>query len=179
MGKKKFLIIAFSGIIILFLSGCELSKYPLILDAAGKSKTIRIDANPSSTFSDSVIVSIEDLKELTDYDIDSIRFYNLTLHVTNDTSDANATFSGNVTVEGEQLLSLTNVQLSEFSRERSIFDKTIAGYTYNKSGVVFLLNALKTQNPSSIKLKVEGTAGNNELHFDLTITLYAQVFATP
>jgi hypothetical protein len=169
-----------AGLIALLLAGCELSKYPLILDASGKSRTIHVVVNaPTNEYSDSVTVAIADLKDLTDYDIDSIRFYNLTLNVDNNESAADAAISGEITVDGIPLLTLTNVKVTEFTDERSIFDKTIVGYGYDKSGIVFLLNALKTQYPPEIKVKMKLTSIENDLDFYLTITLYAQVFANP
>jgi hypothetical protein len=180
MKTQTRLMIISAGLIVLFLAGCELSKYPLILDASGKSRTIHVVVNaPTPEYSDSVTVAIADLKDLTDYDIDSIRFYNLTLEVDNNTSAANAAISGEVTVEGIPLLTLNNVLVREFTDERSIFDKTIAGYGYDKSGVTFLLNALKTQYPPEIKVKMKLSTIEDDLNFDLTITVYAQVFANP
>ena len=167
-----------AALIVLLLAGCELSKYPLILDASGKSKTIRVDWNDPDPYTDSVTISIDDLADLTDYDIDSVRFYNLTLHITNDTSDAGASISGEISVEGITLVTITSVEVTAFHKERSIFDKTLTGYSYNKPGVLFLLNALRNQSPSEIKVKAI-LSGDAEMHFDLTVTLYAQVFANP
>jgi hypothetical protein len=168
-----------AGLIILFLAGCEVGKYPLILDASGKSRTIRVDVTPPASFSDSATIALADLKSLTDYNIDSIRFYNLTLHVSNNTSPENAAVTGEVIVNGTPLLALTNVQVTQFSEEKSIFDKTITGYSYNKLGVIFLLTAIKTQSPSELEVKLVVNQIENPLHFDLTITLYAQVFTNP
>ena len=179
MKNQTRLMVISAGLIALLLAGCELSKYPLILDASGKSRTIHVDVSPPEEFSDSVTIAIADLKDLTDYDIDSIRFYNLTLNVDNNESGAEAAISGEITVDGTTLLTLTNVQVTEFLEEKSIFDKTITGYHYNPPGVVFLLNALKTQSPSEIKVIMKWNPIVDRLHFDLTITLYAQVFANP
>ncbi len=179
MKKYTQLMVISAGLAALLLAGCELSKYPLILDASGKSRTIHVEVSPPAEYSDSVTISIADLKDLTDYDIDSIRFYNLTLNVDNNTSPENAAISGDILVNDISLLTLSNVQVAQFSKEKSIFDKTITGYSYNKLGVVFLLNALKTQLPSDIEVKLRVNQIADPLHFDLTITLYAQVFANP
>jgi hypothetical protein len=180
MKTQRYLMIILAGMLVFFLSGCEVGKYPLILDASGKSRTIHVVVNaPTSEYSDSAIISISDLRDLTDYDIDSIHFYNLTLNVDNNLSASDAAISGEVTVNGYNLLTLTNVMVTEFTDERSIFDKTIAGYGYDKSGVTFLLNTLKTQNPPEINVKMKLNSITKDLNFDLTITLYAQVFANP
>ena len=179
MKTQKWLTIIAAGAVLLFLSGCELSKYPLILDASGKSRTVHVNVSPPDEFSDSVTIAIADLQDLTDYDIDSIRFYNLTLNVDNNTSPEDAAISGEITVNNIPLLTLTNVQVAQFTDEKSIFEKTITGYSYNPLGVVFLLNTLRTQSPSEIEVKLRVNPIEDPLHFDLTITLYAQVFANP
>lgn len=172
-------MIVSAGLIVLLLAGCEVGKYPLILDASGKSRTIYVNVTPPDEFTDSVTIPLADLQDLTDYDIDSIRFYNLTLDVDSNTSASDAAIWGEITVNDNPLLTLTNVQIAQFTDEKSIFDKTITGYTYNPVGVVFLLNALRTQSPSEIEVKLRVNTIEDPLHFKLTITLYAQVFANP
>jgi len=178
MKTNKLLMIVSAGLIILLIAGCEIGNYPLILDASGKSETIHVTAAPPDSFSDSVKIPIADLADLTDYDVDSVTFYNLTLDVDSNYSVPEAAVDGEITVNGNPLLSFTNVLVTQFTDEKSIFDRTITGYSYHAAGVLFLLNALRTQSPEEIEVKVTLHPVNEILDFKLTITLYSQVFAT-
>jgi hypothetical protein len=61
------------------------------------------------SYSDTAIVDISSLKDVTQESIDSLRFYNLTLAVDSNYSNPNATVSGTLTVNDYPLITLTNV----------------------------------------------------------------------
>ncbi|MBI4809963.1 MAG: hypothetical protein HY800_00650 [Ignavibacteriales bacterium] len=178
MNKKIFFLTTVAIISVIYLAGCELTELPLILDSSVSSNMVRVDIVPPAQYDDSVSINISALKDVTEESVDSLKFYNLTLMVENNTSPNNATVSGALSVNGYQLITLTNVSLSEFANERSIFDKNISGYQYHAAGVSFLLQTLKTQSPSIITCRASFGPVSNELHFDLRVKVYGQVFTS-
>jgi len=179
MHKKVYFLTAVVAVASFYLVGCEFGKFPLILDSSVTSSIVHVNlTTPLPTqLTDSVSVNISDLKEATSENVDSIKFYNLTLLVENNTSTPlNAQITGLLSINGDSLLSLANVPLSEFSKERSIFDKTITGYKYHIAGIAFLLHTLKTQLPPIINIKTTVGSSASALHFDLKVKVYGQLY---
>lgn len=180
MNKKILLLMTVAIISVVYLAGCEFTELPLILDSSTSSNPVRVDINTPFPvqYNDSVSINISALKVVTGESVDSLKFYNLTLLVENNTSPSNAAISGTFSVNGHQLITMTNVSLSEFTKERSIFDKNITGFQYHAAGVSFLLQTLKTQSPSIITFRATFGPISSELHFDLRVKVYGQVFAS-
>lgn len=171
----------FLSISAFMLVGCEFGKYPLILDSSVTSGAIRVDLNlplPVQV-TQTTSVNISELRNVTGESVDSMKFYNLTLLIDNNTSPNDAGITGTISVNDNALVTLTNVNISEFQTERSIFDKDLAGkgFQYHAGGVLFLLNALKTQSPDILNVTVVAGTNASSLHFDLKVKLYGQIFA--
>jgi len=180
MTKIKYSTMLGVLIIAIYVSGCELTKLPLVLDSS-ISGTIPVNiTTPVSQYNDSIQINVSKLKEVTGETIDSLKLYNITLTVEN-LSPSNASISGNITVDGNQLLILNNMNLSQFNKERSIFDKNLTGFQYSYAGVKYLMDAIKqittTQSPKDITIKLSTGSVSNPISFILKVKIYAQVFA--
>jgi hypothetical protein len=182
MKTKIFLLTMIAFIIAFTIVGCEFGKYPLILDSSVTSGAIRVDLNSPLPVqvTQTTDVSISELRDVTGESVDSMKFYNLTLFIENNTSPSAAGISGTISINGNALVTLTNVTLTEFQTERSIFDKNLTskGFQYHAAGVMYLLNALKTQTPDMLTVSVTAGTNASSLHFDLKVKLYGQIFAS-
>jgi hypothetical protein len=182
MKTKIFLLTIIVFISAFTIVGCEFGKYPLILDSSVTSGAIRVDLNSPlpAQVTQTTNVSISELRDVTGESVDSMKFYNLTLFIENNTSPSGAGISGTISINGNALVTLTNVTLTEFQTERSIFDKNLTskGFQYHAGGVIYLLNALKTQTPDNLVVSVTAGTNASSLHFDLKVKLYGQIFAS-
>ncbi len=180
MTNIKYSIFLVALIISTFLLGCELTKFPLVLDSSiAGSMPVNI-ITPVTQYNDSIQITINGIKEVTEETIDSLKLYNITLTIEN-LSPSDASVSGNVTVDGNLLLTFTNMNLSQFNKERSIFDKNLNGFQYHYSGVQHLMQTIKqitdTQYTKNITIKLSMGTISNPISFILKVKIYAQVFA--
>lgn len=181
---KMKISIFLTGLIVatLIIAGCEFGRYPLIIDSSVESGPIpvNLDSSLPTQVVQSATVSIAELREVTGEEVDSMRFYNLTLLINNNTSPDGAAITGTMSVNGILLATLTGVPLSEFLTERSIFDKNLitGGFQYHPAGVTYLLGVLKTQTPDLLVVSVSAGTDASALHFDLNVKLYGQLFTS-
>ncbi len=164
-----------------FLMSCELGVNPLVFDGSPVRADIAV-ITTGALYDYSTTIYPRDIVSGIDRSVDSITVINITLsvdHLSKATS-ASTTISGSGSLDGNQLLSLTNVPLSTFLSERSIFDPAVssAGLSYNSAGVRYLNNMLKDPAalPASVTVNVQGSAGQTGVSFEAHLRLYTQVF---
>lgn len=165
--SKLFIVIV--GMIL--FHGCSLTNFPLIFSSSVQ-QTIRVDTPPIQ-FTNSVSVNLADI--LNESNIDSAKFYNLTLLIDSNTTP-NTKISGFIDVDGISIVSLSNVTTSQFKSERSIFDTTLTGWNYQSAGVSYLVNALAQPNPPTITLKATLNQLSDSLHCSIHVKIYGQLF---
>lgn len=161
--------------------GCELGINPLLFDGSPVTATFRAHT-VGNTYSDSKSINLHDVVTNLDKDIDSIKVFNVTLQIdslTNGTNSSTLT-TGSVVIDTDTLFTVRNVALSAFASERSIFDNSLTGFSYNPAGVNHLISLLQQHPlPTNVTLTVAGTATNDTLYFRARIKLYTQVFTSP
>ena len=159
--------------------GCDVGVNPLLFDGSPVSAKYRVDTDGSS-YLESKTVDLATVVEDIDKEIDSIKVFNVTLFIDSTEGTASGTTaSGFVALDALTLVSLTDVPLSAFATERSIFDTTITGFHYNDAGVAHLISVLKQRPLPSVDVSVSGSTSSSPLHFTLHLKLYTQVFTTP
>lgn len=166
------------------LTGCELGTNPLLFDGSPVTADVVINTTGTS-YSGSRTIAPGDVLSSISINVDSVSVINVTLLIDNlgpSTPDSTR-ISGTGTIDGNTLLTLTNVKLSTFSTEKSIFDPALsaAGVAYGAAGVAYLNNMLKHPNslPATVTVAVSGTSSQPNLKFTAHVKLYTQVFTTP
>jgi hypothetical protein len=168
---------------LLFVS-CELATNPLLFDGSPLSANFRANTN-GTFFADSMSLDLSSVISGINIDIDSVSVINISLLIDslNGGTLGSTTITGAASFDGDTLVTLTNVPLSTFSSERSIFDPALisAGVRYGAAGVSHINNLLKHPEslPSSITVGVIGRASQSGLHFSTHIKFYTQVFTHP
>lgn len=171
--SKLFIVIV--GMIL--FHGCSLTNFPLILSSSVQ-QTIRIDFNSPvqvPPIADSVFVNLADVRNAANSSIDSAKFYNLTLLIDSNTTP-HATISGFIAVDGNKIVSLTNLSTSQFSSERSIFDTTLTGWNYQSAGISYLVNALEQPNPPTVTITATLNQLSDSVHCSIHVRIYGQLF---
>ena len=161
-----------------FLQGCDLlTDFPLILNGSVEASKIRVDlATPLPIqYRDSLSVDLNEVKTSASSDVDSVRFYNMTVRIDSN-STPNSTISGSITVDGDTLVTLTNMKTSVFSSERSIFSTSIAGWKYNAVGVGYLVQALRKTPAPTVTLDLTLDQLSQPIHCSIHIKVYGQLF---
>jgi hypothetical protein len=195
MGKIMTTKFTYTGLLTLALfalvfAGCDVGVNPLLFDGSPLGANVRVDTG-GNLFGGSATDSLHKILNDIEKSVDSIKIFNITLLIdsTSGTNSAN-TISGNgafsvnpISLSGDTLMTFTNVDIKNFSRERSIFDPALvaAGVKYNVNGITHLNAILKNPGtwPSTITVGVLGNSSMNGLHFNLKVKLYTQVFTTP
>jgi hypothetical protein len=174
--KKNFLLtITIFCLIFVFISGCEIGTNPLILDSS-ISSSIRVDT-VKLNFEIPIPPIIADTKSLQDVaggDIEKINFYKLTLKVDQNTTPDTGLISGRLMVNGDTLLSMNNLLVSQFKNERSIFE-SIPGLEVKTKGVGKVVEAVKNPPPNGIIVQLFVGPTNTPVHFRLWIKVYGQI----
>lgn len=172
---------------LLVWGGCELSSLPIIVDASAVADTLRVDIEPPvpPALLGSFQANLGTL--LSDVDVaDSIRLYDLSMQVVNNTTDTAATLTGLLvmqrsgSVQRDTLIELSGARIADFAAERSIFSQDVPGYRYNPRGVGALAQLLRGPQPlPSVIFTLLAFADRPSLHFTMRVKVYAQVFASP
>ena len=188
MSTNKHVAILFAAIIFAaaFWTGCGVGVNPLLFDGSPVSAQFTA-STVGNSYADSTTIALHDVLLGIDKQVDSITVFNVTLLIDSlrNGTLASTTVTGSGSIDGIILLTLTNVPLSTFSSERSIFDPSLgslpggASFSFNPAGVAYLNGLLKHPDalPASVKVRVGGTASQSGLYFDVTLKLYTQIFA--
>lgn len=169
------------------IAGCEVGINPLVIDGAAVSDPVRVDID--APFPPAILantnVDLEDV--LSDLgEADSIRLYNLTLLTTNTTTDPATRVNGSIRIRAagsarqDTLAVFNGVLLSDFLMERSLFDKTLSGFSVHPQGIAVLVSSLRSPRPlPMLTIYVDAIADHSSLHLTLHLKVYAQVFTMP
>ena len=164
---------------LLTLSGCDIGTNPLIIDGSVATADFPVDADIPAFLP--AAFTVDDSLDLSDvYDgtdgVDSIKFYNLTFIARGDSAGLAVRVTGTISVDGVPFLDFTDVPLSAFSPERSIFEHT-PGFSYDGRGVALIRRGL-APNSTDPGLRMHGSfqADSRSLHFTMQAKLYTQVF---
>ncbi len=166
------------------IAGCEMSTNPLIFDGSVTSGEVAINTN-TNTFLGIDSLDLHAIVAKVSQSVDSVKLFNLTIAIDSlgSSTPASTRITGAITVDDVNVLpyhynivTLTGVPLSEFASERSIFDTTISGFSFNESGSEFLIDALAQSPPPVLYVNVQGSADHNPVQFRLRFKVYAQVY---
>jgi hypothetical protein len=178
---KKNLAFLFIVVILTgwFVTGCEMTNNPLILDSSISASTwIDISATPPvvAQIPPTLELDTKALREVTGDNIEKINFYNFTL-----TADSilttTGTFSGYITIDDDTLAVLSELSPSDINKEHSIFSE-ITGVEIRNSGLGTLLHAVK--NPPDTPLQVKIFMAPETVvpvKFKLILKVYSQIHA--
>ncbi len=177
--KMKLLLAALFVAVTALLVSCDLGINPLILDAPAATATFRVDETLTSSFDNSSVVDLEEIRTNIDSDIDSVKVFNITLQIDRKAGTSPATtISGSALVDGYPLLTLSGTAMSQFASERSIFETTLTGGPiYMNLGVQHLISVLRQRPLPSVTVRASGTASGLPLHFTIRLRVYTQIFA--
>ena len=181
MKKITLVTMTLAGILATIIAGCDIGINPLIFDGSVTGKTFYVNTTGTS-FDEGASFDLSSLKDLTDQTIDSLKFYNLTILI--DSATGTPSISGSIVVDSvngvpasDTIVTLTNVPITDFSSERSIFDPTLAGVTYNASAVAILKGYFNSG--AVIHVRASGSSSSSPLVFDIHVKIYGQVFTKP
>jgi hypothetical protein len=178
--------------IILFLvvsTSCEemIRDNLLILEEVAEFQ-YTIDTGQSN-YSETERVDFQQIVDDLEGDVEDVRFYNITLQVTNTYSTPITTsISGSVRAKEasdnqfETLVSYTDVTLEEFQTEQSIFSDELSGISLNSNGIDFLKGLYNQQPAPTLDFNVQGTVdqeGGGNVQFDFTVRVYTQFETDP
>lgn len=170
-------------LLLLFTSCTELAVNPLLFDGTPVSGDFSVSTSGSS-YADSATIFLADIMSEIDKSVDSLSVINVTLLIDSIKSPTlgSTTISGTGSIDGINLMTLTNVPLSTFALERSIFDPALLslGCTFNQAGVTYIDNILKHPEslPTSVIIRFSGSSSSSGLYFQAHLKLYTQVFTT-
>jgi hypothetical protein len=177
------LIVIFSILILPLLgSSCDVGLYPLLFDGTPVTAEFRVDQPSSTSFDVSRTVDLDHIRSGIDKSIDSIKVFNVSLQIDSTTgTNPSTTVTGAVLINGDTLIGVNGVPISDFAGERSIFDSTITGgRVFKNAGVATLIALVKqlSQGTSGLTatLHALGNASSSPLHFTIKLKLYTQVF---
>jgi|ERR1051326_8026442 hypothetical protein len=175
MKSQLSIIIVMFMVVGLAAMGCDVGINPLVLDGSVTAKTFHVNTTGGS-FQDADSINLGAVRDAASKTIDSLKFYNLTILIdSTDGTPANAKISGSIRVDGNILVALSNVPISAFSSERSIFDPTLTGVSAPSPGVV---NDLKTKfaDGETVLVEVDGSSVSSPLNFYVHVKIYGQLF---
>jgi hypothetical protein len=160
-----------------FLTGCEMTNNPLILDSSiSVSTLVNVQTNSPIDFPmDTLALDIKALQDVAKDDVEKINFYNFTLTADNDSSTG--TLSGYILIDGDTLAIIKSLAPSALTSERSIFEN-ITGLESGTAGMGKLLHAVK--NPPANPLKIMIFIGKETVapvKFKLTLKVYCQIYS--
>ena len=182
MKTSKFIVAALLAILALAGAGCELATNPLLFDGAPLVATFDVEPSPPSIFfGKDTTINLQTALENVESSIDSIRIFNVTIQIEPlDDHGAVTLVAAGVLVDGDTLVTATNVPVSAFATERSIFDKSLAGFAYNSTGVNHLIDLVK-QNPlpTAVQVRAGGETNISTYHVRIKFRVYTQVFTNP
>ena len=176
--RKILFAILISELLGIGIPGCDIGVNPLLFDGTPVGADYRVDVTGTS-YSGSTSIPLRDILESIRGEVDSISLINITLLVDSTAGTATTTaLSGFVSVDDYTILTLSDVPISAFSSERSIFDKTITGFTFNRAGVDYLVGLLSNPEsvPETVNATVSASSSSSPLHFTIHVKLYTQVF---
>jgi hypothetical protein len=143
-----------------------------------------------SNYSETERVNFQDIVDDLDSDVEDVRFYNITLQVTNTYSTPVGTsISGTLRAKEagsnqyQPLVSFSDITLEEFQTERSIFSDELSGISLNSNGIDFLKGLYDQQPAPTLDFNVRGTiarsGGGENVQFDFTARVYTQFETDP
>jgi hypothetical protein len=177
---KAGLALSVVAVILTAVAGCDIGVNPLLFDAPPATARFRVDT-ADSLFGKSAVVNLQGTLDNLDADIDSVKIINITLQIDSAAgTDTAMTITGSAYVDANRLFSVTNLGLSAFFTEHSIFDSSLAGApVFDPLGVAHMFSVLRMQPVPAMTFVASGSASKPGLHFTITLRLYTQVYTTP
>ncbi|SRR5258707_493922 len=158
--------------------GCDFGVNPYLFDGTPVGADYRVDVTGTS-YSGSTTIPLRDILESIKKEVDSITVLNITLLVDSTAGTASPlTISGSASIDSYTFVTLSGVPITAFSKERSIFDKTIPGFSFNRAGVDHIVDLLRDPGsvPETVVAAVSASTSASPLHFTIHVKLYTQVF---
>jgi len=182
--KKNILAVMTCSLFSLFiLSSCiNWGTNPLVFNGSSTGDTLRVDTQASTFYK---VKSVDLNKVRSDIaDVDSVKFYNLTILIDSTSGTPAGTHLSGFMVAVNSLVTDTVVTLSgasvaDFATERSIFDKTLPALKLNGAGVLHLFNAISLPTPPVVTFIMGASSDNTPLHFTVKIKVYGQIYTKP
>jgi hypothetical protein len=181
--KQIWLSVFTVALLVLVGFGCEVGVNPLLFDGSPLAASFTVNTTGTS-YNGSTTLNLNDVVKDFSKSIDSTDVFNVTIRIENASSPENTTISGIGQVDGNTLLQITNVPLSTFATEKSVFDKSITGFNVDASGFLALRtlvkNALQQPDmPHTATLSLSGTASQSPLQFTIYVKIYTQLYTNP
>jgi hypothetical protein len=168
----------------MLLQACDiLSDNPLILDGTTIDVVYVINTGENeTTFDESDTTDLQEILDDLEDDAETISVYNITLQVHSLVDTPSSTsFTGTMTINGIQILSVNNMALSTFATERTIFDSSLQaqGASVNQAGIDYLLSLLESQPLPVVVARFVGSCSRDKVRFTIEAKIYTQVFTRP
>jgi hypothetical protein len=164
----------------IIMMGCDVGVNPLIFDGSPLAASFVVNT-PGTSYAGSNTLNMNDIVSDISKQIDSADVFNITLRVENSGTPDGTTISGIGYFNGTVLINLANIPLSTFATEKSIFDKTIPGFTVNPAGFLALRSmvqdvSLHPDSSHTATLSLNGYANQHPLQFTIHVKIYTQVY---
>ena len=178
-----FITAALLALLCLAGAGCELGTNPLLFDGAPLSATFDIEHTALPGFLVDTTINLQSALENIDKDIDSVHIFNVTIQIEqlDDNGGGAVTLTaGGVRIDADTLFTVSNIPVSAFANERSIFDNSLgSAFTYNTTGVDYLINLVKQRPLPTIQVTAAGTTNVANFHLRVHFRVYTQVYTNP
>lgn len=143
-----------------------------------------------ANYSEMESVNLQSIIDDLDSDVEDVRFYNITLQVTNTYSTPISTgISGSLRVKASNenqyrtLVNFTDLTLEDFQTERSIFSDELEGISVVSNGVDFLMGLYGQRPAPTLDFNVRGSinraGGGDNVKFDFIARVYSQFETDP
>ena len=181
---KRLEMMLLAAALVAGISGCEFTNSPLLVEGAFVNSAFRVDQEglpPNTPFGIAATVRLSDVLKDVNNIADSIKIYNISVMIDSvtGTTSASTPISGTASIDGHALFSMANVPLSSLHNEQSIFDPSVAGFTFNSTGVQYLVQSLRQKPPPNVTVAVLGNSSASTFHFTLHVKIYTQIYTTP
>jgi hypothetical protein len=181
--QKQFFILLAVVVLMMVGPGCDVGVNPLLFDGTPAQAVFYVNTSGTS-YSGSKDVNLNDIFDAIGDQIDSVKVFNITIQVdSTGSTPSGTTISGSGKVDGNNLVTMTSVDIATLAGEQSIFDTGFTGFTLGAAGVDALVSAVGTAFADRtvdhfVNFSVSGTSSGSPLQMKIIVRVYTQVYTS-
>jgi hypothetical protein len=179
MKQFSFYIVIILSLSFLLRNGCDIAINPLLFNGSPITAEFVIDEQVT-TYNETDQIRLSNILSSISEKVDSIKVFNVTLRIEPMTgTPANLTVSGSLSIDNQGMVVLSNLPVSMYQNEQSIFDFGVTQYLTVDPGMIAFLNSLLAQSTlPAVTVNVSGQASETPVRLRIFITLYTQVYTS-
>jgi len=179
MKQLSFCIVIMLSLSLVLGNGCDIAVNPLLFNGSPLTAEFVIDEQQTS-YQGTDQIRLGNLLSSISETVDSIKVFNITLRIEPMTgTPENLTVSGSIDVDNQEMVEMSNLPISLYENEQSIFDFGLTQYLTGNPALVPYLNSLLAQPVlQTITVNVTGQASDTPVRLRIFVTLYTQVYTS-